>query len=304
MTKTAPYLSASLLLVAGLWTGCSTAHTAPASAASPAALPRAFQAEELPAFAPRTVAQDAMPSIAQVHPPTMITLGAAYGEQTNEVNTGNIDANNPPTGVLTSSASSVRGRLRAEHYFDSGIGVMFEGFVGSADDIEEDLGATSSSYDSTGVFLGAAFRATMDDDFRLPVRFGPFLRRSERTNNLSTLGTLVRETIGLRLSAAPEWILSQSNHDGRISELSVFGEVQVGVGPASVSNDSWDEDAYAFTFDYEVGVRYRFAFGLLTSLSWIGSKYHVGTSESYQQAVFFGIDDDFTGVMVTAGVRF
>jgi len=248
--------------------------------------------------------QDAMPTMDQVHPRTMATFGLGIGEQTNEVNTGNPTPSSPPAGVLASSASSVRGRLRGEHFFESGFGVFGEGFFGDADDIEQDLGAPSSSYRSSGIFVAAAYRATIDDDFRLPVRFGPFLRRSERKNSLSTAGTLERQTVGVRLSAEPEYIIMQSNKGGKISELSAFVELAAGAGPTTVKDNVDSEDAYAFTFDYEVGVRYRFDFGLLTSLSYVGSKYHVGASESYNNVVFFGLDDDFNGVMITAGVRF
>ena len=59
-----------------------------------------------------------------------------------------------------------------------------------------------------------------------------------------------------------------------------------------------------FTLDYEIGLRYRFDFGLLVGLSYVASKYHIGTTESYNNAVFFGIDDDFNGVMLTGGYRF
>ena len=137
-----------------------------------------------------------------------------------------------------------------------------------------------------------------------PVRFGPFIQRTEQDDSQFVDGAVERQTIGVRLSAEPEYIIFQNNENGQISELSVFGEIRAGAGPASIKDNVDDEDAYAFTLDYEIGVRYRLASGWLASLSYVASKYHIGTTESYNNAVFFGIDDDFNGIMLTAGYRF
>ncbi|MFN3242627.1 MAG: hypothetical protein ACE37K_14080 [Planctomycetota bacterium] len=263
--------------------------------------PASFAASPTPLANVAAPPQDALPDIDQIHPRTMVTFGLGIGDQTLEVNTGN-PLGTPP--VTARSASSQRFRLRGEHFFQSGFGIFAEGFLGLADDIDEDLGATDSSYDSSGLFLAATFRATMDDDFRLPVRFGPFMRMTEQDNAGFTDGAIERTTVGVRLSAEPEVILMQNNHDGKISELSVFAEIAAGAGATDVEDNVDSEEGYSFTLDYEFGVRYRFAFGLLTSLSYVGSKYHVGTTETYNNAVFFGVDDDWNGVMLTAGVRF
>ncbi|MFK7741507.1 MAG: hypothetical protein AB8H80_14410 [Planctomycetota bacterium] len=244
--------------------------------------------------------QEAIPSMDQEHPRTMATFSVGLGQQTNELNTGNLI-----NQIATSSTSSQRLRLRGEHFFESGFGAFFEGYVGFADDIQNDLAAVdSSSQDTAGFFLAASYRATLNNDFRMPVRFGPFLHQTKTENNVSTFGELERSTWGVRLSAEPEYIVFQKNNGGKISELSVFGEIAAGAGPTNVQDNADKEDAYAFTLNYEIGVRYRFESGLLASLSYMASKYHVGTSESYNNAVFFGIDDDWNGVMLTAGWRF
>lgn len=271
------------LAAAALMTACSTG--------SPQRTNRSFGA--------LTARPQATPSMDQVHPRTMVTAGLAIGEKTNELNTGDLT-----NEVQTSAASSVQFRLRGEHFFESGFGAFVEGYVGTADDILEDLGVPDSSQDTTGFYIAAAYRAVLDDDFRLPVRFGPFIHSTETENSASVFGTLERTTVGVRLSAEPEYIVFQHNDNGRISELSVFGEVRAGAGPTEVEDNTDSEDAYSFTLDYEIGVRYRFGFGLLASLSYYASKYHVGTSESYNNAVFYGVDDDFNGVMLTAGWRF
>jgi hypothetical protein len=42
----------------------------------------------------------------------------------------------------------------------------------------------------------------------------------------------------------------------------------------------------------------------MVAVSWYAQKYHIGTSESYDNIVFFGVDNDITGVMLTVGYRF
>jgi len=297
-------LSLPLLVLLGALTSCATPTKARAGWATE---PASFEATTASGGGRVTRPQDMMPDLSQIHPPTMITLGAAFGDQTLEVNSGNISS---PTPVRTRSTSAERYRLRAEHYFDSGLGIFFEGYQGSADGIDDDLniaGNPSSAFDSEGVFLAAAYRATLDDDFRLPVRFGPFIQSTEQSNSSTTFqpdGPITRETMGIRLSAEPEIILVQRNRNGRIAEFSAFAEVRAGAGPTEVSDNVDKEDGYSFTIDYEFGLRFKWGIGLMTSLSWVGSKYHVGTTETYNNAVFFGLDDDFRGVMLTAGWRF
>jgi hypothetical protein len=245
----------------------------------------------------RAVAQDA--PLSQMHPSTFLSIGLGFGQQDVEVNTGSL-----ATGVVSRSADAFQFRLRGEHFFESDFGFFANVYFGNADDIDEDLGATDSSYDTFGFFLAASYRARMGDNFRLPVRFGPFMQMSEQDNSQFTDGAIERTTVGVRLSAEPEVVLSRRVSDGKVSELSVFGEFSCGAGPADVEDDVDSEEAYAFTLSYEIGARYRFASGLLVGLSWIGQKYHVGTTESYNNTAFFGVDDDFTGVLITAGWRF
>tara|TARA_R110002072_G_scaffold136285_2_gene278618 strand:- start:56889 stop:57785 length:897 start_codon:yes stop_codon:yes gene_type:complete len=298
MQKTLSIRSVSfpLLALLGALTSCATPTKMRSGWATE---PASFEASTAASSGAVSRPQDMMPDLSQIHPKTMITLGAAFGDQTLEVNNG--------TGILARSTSAQRFRLRAEHYFESGLGLFFEGYTGTADDIDDDLmivGNPSSSLDSSGFFLAAAYRATVDDDFRLPVRFGPFIQTTDQDNSLFADGAIERQTIGIRLSAEPEVILMQSNRNGKISEFTAFGEVRAGAGPTDVKDNVDSEEGYSFTIDYEFGLRYKFGFGLLTSLSWVGSKYHVGATESYNNTVFFGLDDDFRGLMLTAGFRF
>lgn len=305
-------ISASLIALTALLGGCATSGGSlpPNISAGWATEPASFEASPASAVGGAVSRpQDMMPEMSEIHPPTMVSFGVGIGKQTLEVNTGDTSGS-AGSGVLTGSTSSARFRLRGEHFFESGFGVFGEAYIGIADDIDDDFPrgvgqpTPSSSLDSNGIFLAAAFRATMDDDFRLPVRFGPFMQMSDQSDSTFADGSIERSTIGVRLSAEPEVILFQTNDSGSISELSVFGEVRAGAGPTEVKDNVDSEDGYAFTLDYEIGVRYRFGNGLMTSLSYVGQKYHVGTTETYNNATFFGVDDDFTGIMITAGLRF
>lgn len=261
-------------------------------------------AAEAAVLGPRAITprprQEMMPDIDQIHPRTHFNLGIGIGKQTNEVNTGNL-----ATRVVTSSATAYRVRLQGEHYFENDFGIFGEVYFGSADDIDEDLGATSSSFDVNGFFIGAAYRAVMDDDFRLPVRFGPVIKMSEQENNALPDGAVERSSIGIRLQAEPEYIIFQNaNSNGKVSELSTFAGFAAGAGPAEIEDNVDSEDAYAFSLDLELGARYRFASGFSLQGSFVYSKWHIGTTESYNNAAFFGIDDDFGGFMLTGGYRF
>jgi hypothetical protein len=157
---------------------------------------------------------------------------------------------------------------------------------------------------STNIFLGLAYRATVDDKFRLPVRFGPFFNQSEQEDQGSVFGDVERSSVGVRLAAEPEYIVFQHNENGKVRELSVFAEFGCGSGPAKVKDSVDSEDGYAFNFNWEVGARYRMPSGLLVGLSYMAMKNHYGTTESYNNTAFFGVDDDFGGFMISAGLRF
>ncbi len=235
-------------------------------------------------------------SLDQIHPRTSITLGLGIGDQDVENNTG--------TGIASRSTDAFHIRLRGEHFFQSDFGFFANVYLGLADDINQDAGSSDSSFDSFGIFLAASYRATMGERFRLPVRFGPFIQSSEEDDSAFPDGAIERGIIGVRLSAEPEVILSQTVSNGKVTEISAFAEFGCGAGPAKVEDDVDDEDAYAFTLSWEVGMRYRFSNGVMAGLSWYAQKNHIGTTESYNNVAFFGVDDDFTGIMVTAGLRF
>lgn len=239
--------------------------------------------------------EPAVVSMSQVHPRTMITLGATIGQQDFEVNTG--------SDVVSASNDAFALRLRGEHFYESEFGLHVTGSLSFADDL--DSTDPRSGLDSQSLFVGVAYRATINDDFRMPVRFGPFFHRSEQESS-SPDGTVERSVVGVRLSAEPEYIIFQRVDGDRLTEFSAFAEFGCGAGPAQVEDDVDSEDAYAFQFNWEIGLRYRFASGLMVGLSYAAQKTHYGASESYSNPaiVFNGVDDDFGGIVLSAGLRF
>ncbi|HEX6811781.1 MAG TPA: hypothetical protein VF384_09190 [Planctomycetota bacterium] len=226
----------------------------------------------------------------------MVTLDVTIGQTDVEVNSGDVS-----TGIISASSDAYEVRLKAEHFWESELGAYFSGTIGSADEID----GPGTTLDSGGGFLALSYRATMSDTFRMPVRFGPFLHTSDLEGPVGGVPTTItRDLIGVRLSAEPEYIIFQHDNGGKLSEMTVFAEINCGAGPTSTESGTLDEDGYAFTLGWELGVRYKLPMGLLAGLSFLSRKIHYGATESYNSGVFFGVDEDFIGVCITAGARF
>ena len=261
----------------------------------PTAAPSEPTRAERLAVMPQDGGQGAPVPTSQIHPRTMATLGVAIGEQDVEVNTG--------AAIASGSNDAFGFRLRGEHFFESELGFYVSAAYTKADDLESGF---RTGLDSTNLFVGLAYRATMDDDFRLPVRFGPYFHQSEQEVPAGGDGDVKRSTIGIRLAAEPEYIIFQHAEGGRIRELSAFAEFGCGAGPAKVKDNVDSEDGYSFNFNWEVGMRYRMPSGLLVGLSYMAMKNHYGATESYNNPaiLFRGVDDDFGGFVISAGLRF
>jgi hypothetical protein len=249
--------------------------------------------------APSAVPQGDLMS--KFHPSTAINYRIAAGDEKLEVNNAGLIGGGVSPSV-SSGASALFHQLQLEHYFESQLGVAAGFESGSADDILEDLGASSSGIDTTYAHIALAYRTTIDDDFRIPVQFGPYIH--EATIDGFAGGDIDYSTLGLRLAAAPEVILMQRERGSRMSELSLFVAFSVGAGATDVENSSFSETGYAFHLGGELGVKYRFGFPFEIGLSGIYRKSNYGLTDSHEDTVFFGIDDDFTGVGLTLGSRF
>lgn len=245
--------------------------------------------------------QDDDVPFAEIHPKRMITLSGMQVDNDVEFNTGN-----PTNGVDVRNADALRGIVRAEAFNDSNFGAHVSIAVSRSDDLDFEGTKTNQSYDTETFFLGAAYRALMDDYFRLPVRFG-FLRHDSTLEIPNApLNTTDYALTGVRLSAEPEYVLSMRKAGGHVtSELSVYTELACGAGRLDVEDGVDDESGYGFQLSAELGMRLRMASGLLLGVSYFAQKTGYGATDSYnRQVVFFGVDDDIRGAMLTVGARF
>ena len=240
--------------------------------------------------------------MAEIHPRRMVTIGYSAGKETYRRNTGDLNDK-----VFGAGADAYQVRLRGDLFFPSEVGIHVAASTGAADDIFADVNGAAGAVKNTSVYLALAYRATMDDYFRIPVRVGPYIQMltDETTRNQSlTSDETEYQAIGARLSVEPEFILKQWGSNGKVSELTVFADFGCGAGPTSVKSGQFNERGYSFALSYEAGARFKLAGGFLIGLSWYGQKYHISSTDTYRNAVFYGIDDDYQGVLLTAGVRF
>ena len=104
-TTSARSVSVPLLALLGLLASCATPTKVRSGWASE---PASFEATTFAGGGTVTKPQGMGPDLRQIHPPTMITLGVAVGEQVLEINTGSTDLDKL---VRTGSASAERFRL-------------------------------------------------------------------------------------------------------------------------------------------------------------------------------------------------
>ena len=289
-------------LAAPMFTSCGTAPTASRALPTDDAQ-RTFTAAPTDSatassftLAPR---QDDDVPFAEIHPKYMFTLSGMQVDNDVEVNTGDL-----VSGVGAYNADALRGLIRAEIFGDSNFGLYGSAGLTQSDDLDFEGTPTKRTWDTETYFLGVAYRALMDDYFRLPVRFG-FLRH-DSTFKLPDLPQKADYALtGVRLSAEPEYVLSMDKAGGHVtSEISVYTELACGAGRLDVEDGENDESGYGFQLSAELGMRFRMDGGLLAGISYFTQKTGYGATDSYNQTVFFGVDDDIRGFMLTVGYRF
>ena len=290
-----------LLLLAGslAFAGCATTSLSPVG---PAVRADTAPSRPLPEIAATPRPQGGL-SMAQMHPRRMVSLGLAGGQEHYQFNNG--------AGVNGGSNDSFRARLRGDYFFESELGIHVDTSLGQVDSIFADNSSLPrGNLRSKGAFVALAYRATMDD-FRMPVRFGPYMQnlKDGSTSRIASSGnaSTTYDSIGVRLSAEPEYILKRWVSDGKASEMTVFADFGCGAGQATVEDGLDKERGYSFIFSLEAGARFKLQSGLMIGLSWFTQKYHVSSTDTYRNArnvVFYGIDDDFQAIMLTFGLRF
>jgi hypothetical protein len=231
----------------------------------------------------------------QIHPRSFVAYTASFGNESLEINN---------VGALETNElddSSLSHDLRYEGFSSSQIGFIIDLNYRSVDEVDfEDLGPLAD-FTTTDAFVGLSYRALVDDDWRIPVRFGPYLHAFD----LDLIGgsSVEYRQLGLRLSAEPEWILYQSSGE-RPSEFSAFLGLSAGAGASEIEDDDASETGYGFTFDAEVGVRWTTSGGLMLGLSASNSKANFGATDSYDEGTVFNpIDSDFIAFGVSIGWR-
>src|SRR5690349_17488971 len=237
-----------------------------------------------------------------IHPRTFFTYTISTGKQ--EIMFNTTDPTNVPPNPKGDDTALFHG-LRGEYFFANQFGVYFSGDFGQVKDVSIDFNATPESIDVDTLlfFLGASYRATIDDDFRMPVRIGPYYHKAT-VKGFTGSSDIDYETIGLKLIAEPEYIVFQHLEGERMSELTVFLEVGIGTGPTTVEDSVNKEKGNAFSAGLELGVRYKFFNGILIGLSFIDRKQYYGATDSYDNNfVFFGTEDDYLGAGLTIGGR-
>lgn len=246
-------------------------------------------------FATFAASAQAQSGMDLVHPRLSIGYSASFGDQKFEVI-------NTDIGSFGGTASGVIHHLRGEYFFPSQLGFFANASFGSSDDTLEDSGSDDSGVDSTNIYFGVAYRATIDDTFRIPVRFGPYMHEADV--DFDSANSAEYSTFGVKLSAEPEYILRQTITDNRMSEITLFADVGLGTGASDVKGGGTDQTGYAFQTSVELGSRYRMSNGLTFGLSLLYSKTNYGATDSFDDsAFFFGIDDDYTAAALTVAWR-
>lgn len=233
------------------------------------------------------------------HPSTHVQVGLGLGSASYEFNNGS-----GSFGSTTDVGDAMMLRLGAEHFFENQVGIYVSGEIGNGDDVLEGV-QTDAELESTAIGFGVGYRATLDDDFRMPARFGFLLEDIEKS---ATGASTTESTLSaLLLSVEPELILMQQDAGGgRMQEFSVFLGLQAGAGRSEVDSSALatTEDAYAFVFGSELGLRYKTASGMGIGFSWMLRKFHQGTTDTYESGVVYDIDQDYTMFMINLSYRF
>jgi hypothetical protein len=194
--------------------------------------------------------------------------------------------------------------LRLEGVSNRGIGggLAIEG-TGSDDKLLENVGspdAKGSTGDLFAYFVGDPVRS---DEFRLPLRIGPYVHRLEVKED-STSSKIDWNGVGLRLEAAPEWWLLRRD----TFSLGLAGSVSIGVHATRIDadlpglSDSFNGDGA--TFGAGLGVAAMFVNHVTTQLGYVYRVTHESESDPSNGFVINEATQSFRGVVLQLGVRF
>jgi len=180
--------------------------------------------------------------------------------------------------------------------------------------VDDGLGAknnplmfSSSDVFGFGVFGHLTMRPTRDENFRIPIRIGPYIDRVSTDDSGQTFArgeTTDYAALGLRLQVEPEFdFFSENDMVG-----SVFVTTSIGGGVAAITrgldDESFDTTEQHRTFG--LGVRFRVN-KFHSELGYLYRSRDYGETDpevvSGTSVVHPGAEFEFTGLMISMGIR-
>lgn len=202
---------------------------------------------------------------------------------------------------LSDSTDGSYVRLGFELVGDSGFGggLRLDGYVSDDDLFVDTLGARGEA--SFGQLFLHGTAHTAHGRFELPLRFGLFLG-GYSLEDVGTNATVDWASFGFRIELEPDLALVQS--DGM--RWSLYGTLGAQIGDVEVSTDprtigSADSDMTGF--DLSIGTRWRFK-NIDFGLSFLWSRLRYDDSDAVGGFYYRGFAAEFTGLLVTSGIRF
>lgn len=195
-------------------------------------------------------------------------------------------------------------RFRAEGLAERefGFGISHEYTVGNDELLAApgfDQGFRLQQHD-TFIYLYAQER--FPDDFRFPIRFGPYFNYLSLEDENSS-DEIEWFSLGARVSIEPEFILARDDQ----FELSLYGDLSLGVhgtlidSDTSVVNDEFESNGA--TLGIEAGLRYRFG-TFSMGLAYLQRSTFFDESDAERGVFVRESEDVFRGVVLSLGLRF
>jgi len=208
-------------------------------------------------------------------------------------------------GAVSGDTDGGYAALRFEAVTDSGIGggLALEG-TGSDDDLLADVGVPDVEGRTSDLFLYFVGDPARSDDFRLPLRVGPYLHRLEIEED-PTSTKIDWDGVGLRLEASPEWWFLRRD----AFSLGLAGDLSLGAHVTSI--DAEDGTGFSESFDGDgwtlgagLGVIALFGRHVTTQLGYVYRMTNESESDPSNGFVVNEANQTFHGVVLGLGVRF
>lgn len=203
--------------------------------------------------------------------------------------------------TLDDDTSAAYVRLQFEAYADRGFGggIRIEG-VGSDDDMFESAGFPASEASSGEVFVYFAYRPPQLQS-ELPLRVGLLLHDYGLEEN-TTEDRIDFASVGIRLEAMPEVVLHESDN----LRWSIYGGGSIAVGRTRIDTDpdTFEADSDTTLYGVDIGTRLRFGRHANLGIGWVYRSQTVDRSEIVDGNFFFGIEQTFSGLLLSFGMTF